>query len=186
VLTEDQLARLIETLTQRAPPVGLAMALRRCLEAEPETLAAIVRCLLAESPSRVVSVLEWLANRNGSLGSGVIDPDASVFRRAGDYWEIQYDGRRVLLRHGRGLGHLARLLARPGERVPAKDLVGRTRAGVKGQELARISVTKAIGAAIGRLTDVHPKFGMHLAVTIRRGISCAYLPDPRNRVRWIT
>lgn len=48
----------------------------------------------------------------------------SVLRREGDIWAIEHGGRTVRLRDARGLQHLAVLLARPGQEVPALELVG--------------------------------------------------------------
>ena len=47
---------------------------------------------------------------------------AAVFRREGEYWTIAYRGAAARLRHTAGLGHLARLLANPGQELHALDL----------------------------------------------------------------
>jgi pimeloyl-ACP methyl ester carboxylesterase len=49
---------------------------------------------------------------------------ANVFRREGEYWTLAFDGRLARLRDGKGLHHIAYLLARPGESVPAVELLG--------------------------------------------------------------
>ena len=51
-------------------------------------------------------------------------------------------------------------------------------------ERARVAVTKGLSAAIGRIARRHPALGEHLRVTVKRGYSCMYAPDPRVSIRW--
>jgi hypothetical protein len=51
-------------------------------------------------------------------------------------------------------------------------------------ERARVAVTKNLSAAIDRIARRHPALGGHLRVTVKRGYSCAYVPDPRVSIRW--
>jgi len=53
-------------------------------------------------------------------------------------------------------------------------------------ERARLSVTKAIGSALAKVSERHPELGAHLSATIHRGYHCAYVPDPRVSVQWET
>ena len=46
------------------------------------------------------------------------------FRRVGDYWSIEFDGRTATLRDAKGLGYLARLLSEPGRELHVLDLIG--------------------------------------------------------------
>jgi hypothetical protein len=71
---------------------------------------------------------------------GMPDSSKGVFRRAGASWTISYAGRTVRLPDAKGLRDLAVLLSRPGEPVPAIDLV----ASGEGRTLARVSL--GIGA----------------------------------------
>lgn len=66
----------------------------------------------------------------------------------------------------------------------AVGLFGRDRAVGTAAERARQSVTKAIRAAQVRIATQSPALGRHLAVTVRTGTFCAYLPDPS--VPWET
>src|SRR5213078_132175 len=50
------------------------------------------------------------------------DGDA-VFRHEGDFWTVAYAGKAVRLRHGKGLGDIAILLANPGKEVHVADLI---------------------------------------------------------------
>jgi hypothetical protein len=51
-------------------------------------------------------------------------------------------------------------------------------------ERARVSVTRAIRASMGRIGDYSPALGAHLDATIRTGTYCAYVPDPRAPINW--
>jgi tetratricopeptide (TPR) repeat protein len=50
-------------------------------------------------------------------------PDSAHLRREGDVWAFEYAGRTVRVRHSKGIGYLAYLLARPGVEVAALDLI---------------------------------------------------------------
>ncbi len=51
-------------------------------------------------------------------------------------------------------------------------------------ERARVSVTRAIRAALQRLGAYHPALVEHLSATVRTGAACSYAPDPRRRIEW--
>ena len=53
-------------------------------------------------------------------------------------------------------------------------------------ERARQSATRALRSAVRRISDVHPVLGQHLRSTVRTGIYCAYVPDPRAPLAWET
>jgi hypothetical protein len=48
-----------------------------------------------------------------------------------------------------------------------------------------VAATKAINAAIDRITTVHAPLGRHLRTAIRTGLTCTYQPDPNNQSDWI-
>ena len=55
----------------------------------------------------------------------LLPPEApNAFRQEGQFWTVQYAGRLVRLRDARGLHHLARLLAQPGDPIHVLALVG--------------------------------------------------------------
>ena len=66
----------------------------------------------------------------------------------------------------------------------ALGIGGRDRPTGTPSERARISVTRAIRAAMARIADQSPALGAHLDATIRTGTYCAYVPDPRVQVAW--
>ncbi len=109
-----------------------------------------------------------------------------LHRNADRVWEIGYAGRSLLLPDSKGLGYLSLLLASPGKRFWAKDLLRATRGHAPTPELARLSVTKALKATLARVTHAHPELGEHLNATVRRGNFCVYLPDPRRPISWRT
>jgi pimeloyl-ACP methyl ester carboxylesterase len=47
----------------------------------------------------------------------------NAFRHEGEYWTLAFSGRFCRLRDAKGLHHIAHLLGRPGEHVPALDLL---------------------------------------------------------------
>jgi tetratricopeptide (TPR) repeat protein len=63
---------------------------------------------------------------------------------------------------------------------------GRHRRAASNTERARVSATRALRAAIDKISAVHPALGRHLQKTIRTGATCAYEPDPRLPVTWRT
>jgi hypothetical protein len=66
----------------------------------------------------------------------------------------------------------------------ALGLGGRPRVAAGHAERARVSVTRAIRAALGRLAEGSPELGLHLERTVRTGTFCRYAPDPRVPVAW--
>jgi hypothetical protein len=173
--------------------------------------------------------------RPNSDHAAAIADSRPVFRREGEYWTIAFAGATCRLRNSAGLRHLAYLLARPGERVAAVELVAieesaqwavdsrqseiveRTAyltadsptsatadcplptadsltAGTTDclpptadsltVERARVRVTHAIRHTLRRIAMHHVELNEHFQATIKTGMYCAYLPDPRRPVSW--
>ena len=78
-------------------------------------------------------------------------PDLNVFRREGDYWSLEFEGRTVRVRDLKGMHYLARLLAHPGREFHSLDLVAAENVGV-----ARSDEHMALGDA-GELLDARAK-----------------------------
>lgn len=70
------------------------------------------------------------------------------------------------------------------ELVRALGLGGRDRRAGSEAEKARINVTRAIRAAIQRISDHHEALGKLLEESIRTGSFCRYLPNPRAPIVW--
>jgi hypothetical protein len=66
----------------------------------------------------------------------------------------------------------------------AVGLGGRERVASSAAERARLSVTRAIRAALSRIGEHSPALGSHLDATIRTGTFCSYAPDPRMPISW--
>ena len=50
--------------------------------------------------------------------------ETNAFRREGDYWSVDFEGRTVHVRDLKGMRHLAQLLAHPGREFHVLDLIG--------------------------------------------------------------
>jgi tetratricopeptide (TPR) repeat protein len=70
------------------------------------------------------------------------------------------------------------------ELAGALGLGGRHRRAASPAERARVSVTRAIRAALARIGEQSPALGEHLERTIRTGTFCSYAPDPRALPDW--
>jgi eukaryotic-like serine/threonine-protein kinase len=70
------------------------------------------------------------------------------------------------------------------ELAGAIGLGGRRRREGSSAERARVSVTRAIRAAMARITEHSPALGEHLERTIRTGTFCSYDPDPGALPDW--
>ncbi|HEY5869383.1 MAG TPA: ABC transporter C-terminal domain-containing protein, partial [Candidatus Tectomicrobia bacterium] len=70
------------------------------------------------------------------------------------------------------------------ELAAAVGLGGRDRRAAAIAERARLNVTKAIKAALSKISDNHPALGHHLATSIKTGTFCAYTLDPAHPQSW--
>jgi tetratricopeptide (TPR) repeat protein len=70
------------------------------------------------------------------------------------------------------------------ELTAAMGLGGRDRPAASAAERARISVTRAIRAALARIGEHSAALNAHLDATIRTGTFCSYTPDPRAPISW--
>jgi hypothetical protein len=71
------------------------------------------------------------------------------------------------------------------ELAGAVGLGGRDRKAASASERARLSVTRAIRAALTRIGEQNPALGKHFDATIRTGTYCSYNPDPRVPISWL-
>jgi hypothetical protein len=111
----------------------------------------------------------------------------NVFQPEGEYWTISYEGVLFRVRDLKGLRCLARLLAQPGEKISAVDLLlieqGQEYAG--SAEKARVAVAKRIRTAINRIAGYHPSLAYHLSTAVKTGAHCVYLCDPAKPTSWL-
>jgi len=87
----------------------LASALATARELGMDGLVATVRRLGLDTAATV----EALEPADGE----------AVFRHEGDFWTITFAGKSVRVRHGKGLGDIAVLLANPGREIHVADLI---------------------------------------------------------------
>ena len=66
----------------------------------------------------------------------------------------------------------------------AVGLGGRDRRAASSAERARLTVTKRIKDALGKIREEHPSLGQYLGAVIKTGYLCAYTPDPSRPVEW--
>jgi class 3 adenylate cyclase/tetratricopeptide (TPR) repeat protein len=66
----------------------------------------------------------------------------------------------------------------------AVGLGGRDRAAGSAAERARSTVAQRIKEALKRIAAVHPTLGEHLALRIKTGTYCVYLPDTARPIGW--
>jgi tetratricopeptide (TPR) repeat protein len=70
------------------------------------------------------------------------------------------------------------------ELAAAVGLGGRDRVAASAAERARVSVTRAIRAALARIREQDVALADHLDATVRTGTFCSYTPDPRAPIDW--
>jgi hypothetical protein len=66
----------------------------------------------------------------------------------------------------------------------ATGLGGRSRVGGSSAERARVTVRKAIAAALDAIHAADPVVARHLTTYVRTGVRCCYEPDPDTPVEW--
>ena len=86
--------------------------------------------------------------------------------------------------HGRAERSQTEIDALTRELAAAVGLGGRDRTAASAAERARVSVTRAIRAALARIAEQSPTLGSHFDATIRTGTYCSYHPDPRAPISW--
>ena len=72
-----------------------------------------------------------------------------------------------------------------GQLAQAFGLGGRDRRAASAAERSRLNVTRALRAALARVTEALPHAGQVLDRSVRTGTYCAYEPDENDEVVWI-
>lgn len=155
---------------------------------------------LLREPRREFAALDLVRATSGVVpGEGSRpDPESRVVRRLGDAGPVldaqarnDYRARLAEVEAERSdaercadLGRLERASAEREALLAELESVGRSAKPGSDTERARIAVTKAIRTAFEKITEAHPELGAHLAGSIRRGLTCAYEPDPRELAEW--
>jgi hypothetical protein len=126
--------------------------------------------LIASAPGDAGEILDARAKTEYRRRLTELEEEAEEARALGDVERaaLAEEERQVLvteLARALGLGDRDRRAASPSER-------------------ARVSVTRAIRAALARIREHSPTLGEHLERTIRTGTFCSYVPDPRAPIDW--
>ena len=143
--------------------------------------------LLAE-PDREIHVLDLMgagssADR-GHAGPVLDDQAKSAYRRRVRELEEEIEEAKGWNDAERAARAEIELEAVIHELAAGVGLGGRDRVVASAAERARVSVRKAITAAVSRLGERHPELGLLLSTTVRTGMYCRYTPDPRLPVTW--
>ena len=155
---------------------------------------------LLQAPGREFHATQLVAT-NGGHGNGVgVETELPVARDLGDAGPV-HDARawaayrerlaelREALEEAEQLNDLGRQERARVEIAALRAELGAARGRTRmasHAERARLTVTKGIGSALGRIADSHPALGAHLYATVRRGYFCAYVPDPRRPISWVS
>ncbi|MEW9528586.1 hypothetical protein [Microbispora sp. NPDC049125] len=99
--------------------LGEALALRH---GPQDAAARREAALAAQEADRLGMALPAARRPPQSLPEGPRHSPVVTVQRRGRRWEIELDGRTALVDHSVGMGHLAVLLANPGQEIPAADL----------------------------------------------------------------
>jgi hypothetical protein len=150
---------------------------------------AYLACLL-RAPGRELHALDLVASvqGGGSVGDTIDDgPDA----RAWQAYRHRLGELQAEIEEAEDHADLGRVEVLRQEQEALLDeltrafgLGGRSRPVGSAAERARVSVTKALRSALGRVDHAHPGLGRYLRTTVRTGTFCSYTPSPRYAVRW--
>lgn len=100
-------------------------------------------------------VVPWPTHRARPVAvTGPRQPSRATLRREADGWFVDFGGRRAFIRHSKGIGDIAYLLARPGVEVAALELVAEGGASVLAVEPGSALDAKARAAYQRRLAEL--------------------------------
>jgi tetratricopeptide (TPR) repeat protein len=151
--------------------------------------------LLAE-PGREFHVLDLVTGDAGPASAGAAPPptgpgpvlDAaakSAYRRRLDDLAAELAEAERWGDAGRAARARAEIDAITQQLAAAVGLGGRDREAGSASERARSAVTQSIRSALRRLEHELPRLGAHLALRVKTGTFCTYVPDPERPLVWI-
>jgi AAA ATPase-like protein len=134
---------------------GDAGAARALLDAARERSTALGVPVLGE---RLERVEQALSATPAAVEAPAAGPATGVLCREGEVWRIDFEGRTLHVRDGKGMRHLALLLSRPGVEVHAVDIVTAAEGGGDASALAAaaeagLEVRAAGGEDAGAMLD---------------------------------
>ncbi|WP_159393912.1 ATP-binding protein [Streptomyces sp. NRRL F-5755] len=167
--------------------VGLGYLARLLAEPDREFLARELAAAERGMATLGAPVLrEWPASPGPGDAGPALDARAkAAYRRR--LRELAEDLEEAERFHDTGRAERARveLDAVTEQLAGAVGLGGRDRRADSDSERARLSVTKALKAAVKRVAVHDPVLGLHLQRSVRTGAYCSYAPDPATRIVWL-
>jgi hypothetical protein len=150
-------------------------------------LAHLARLL--GQPGRELHALDLAAGESGHVSGGqavpVLDGAAkAAYRRRLGELAAELEEAERWADPERAARARAEMDALTDQLAGAMGLGGRDRGLPSDAERARVSVTKAIRAAIRRIAEHDAALGEHLTRTVRTGTFCVYAADPATPSRW--
>ncbi len=154
--------------------------------------------VLLREPGREFAVADLVQAVSGRPGGSAPDPELRTARGLGDAGPVldrqalvayrervaSLDAELADAERCADLGRLERASAEREALLAELESASRGKRVSSDSERARTAVTKAIKAALERISELHPELGAHLSATVRRGYACAYEPDPRVPIEW--
>lgn len=148
---------------------------------------------LLERPGADVPALDLAAAADGHAGTTIdsdagelIDPQAlAAYRRRLRDIDAELDDARDNADRGRVDRLTLERDALLDEVKAATGLGSRTRVAKSTAERARVSVRKAVAAALDRVNEHDPALARLLRDTVHTGTACRYDPDPARPVSWV-
>jgi hypothetical protein len=123
------------------------------------TLEGAVHLPWGGDTQAIVDAIVAFAGQGGERGeSSSVSSSGAELRKDGEVWTLRFGGRQVLVKDAKGVGDLARLLARPGEAVHVLEMAGgaRPRGGARADAVLD---PKALSAYRKRLADLEEALG---------------------------
>jgi len=120
----------------------------------------------------------------GDAGGLLDAPSRSAYRRRVAELRDEVEDALALEDDDRAAGLQCELDALVAELARAFGLGGRDRKAYSTAEKARLNVTRALRAAVGRVTQALPVAGAVLDRRLRTGLFCAYEPHPDDKITW--
>jgi tetratricopeptide (TPR) repeat protein len=146
--------------------------------------------LLAQ-PGRELHVLDLVAAERGGAAAPSNDAGELLDARAKEAYRRRLRDIDDDIEEARAMGDAERAAQAAIEREllvqelsRAVGLGGRDRRAGSASERARVSVTRALRQAVGRIDDGDTRLGQHLDHALRTGTYCAYAPDPAAPLTW--
>jgi len=141
---------------------------------------------------RLVSGVGGQVSGADSRRPGTRDQAASLDAQAKSEYKRRLGDLRIELaeaEHNSDLGRAAKaseeMESIAGQVAAAVGLGGRDRPVGADAERARLTVTKGIKAALGKIRANHPGLARHFAASIKTGYFCSYTPDPQRSGLWV-